>query len=135
MHSRHFRLGSNALGIARISMVARHVTERFYSILAAMSQFLQMDIFFLVTTIVVIAIGVFLVLILMRIWRILGHVENISKDVSEESALLRDDIDDLREKMRTEGFKIFTLGAFLNKAFKRFTGRSGRRERSGERDA
>ena len=100
-----------------------------------MSQFLQMDIFFLVTTIVVIAIGVFLVLILMRIWRILGHVENISKDVSEESALLRDDIDDLREKMRTEGFKIFTLGAFLNKAFKRFTGRSGRRERSGERDA
>jgi len=75
-----------------------------------MSQFLEMDIFFLVTTIVVIAIGVFLVLILMRIWRILGHVENISKDVSEESALLRDDIGDLREKIRVEGFKVFTLG-------------------------
>jgi len=87
-----------------------------------------MDIFFLVTTIVVIAIGVFLVLILMRIWRILGHVENISKDVSEESALLRDDIGDLREKIRVEGFKVFTLGAFLNKAFKRFTGRSGKRQ-------
>jgi hypothetical protein len=93
-----------------------------------MSQFLEMDIFFLVTTIVVIAIGVFLVLILMRIWRILGHVENISKDVSEESALLRDDIGDLREKIRVEGFKVFTLGAFLNKAFKRFTGRSGKRQ-------
>ena len=93
-----------------------------------MSQFLEMDIFFLVTTIVIIAIGVFLVLILMRIWRILGHVENISKDVSEESALLRDDIGDLREKIRVEGFKVFTLGAFLNKAFKRFTGRSGKRQ-------
>ena len=100
-----------------------------------MSQFLEMDIFFIVTTIVVIGIGVLFVVILLRIWRILGHVEKISKDVSEESALLREDIGDLRTKIYREGFKIFTLGTFLNKAFKRFTGRSGRRQRSGERDA
>jgi hypothetical protein len=97
-----------------------------------MSQFLGMDIFFAVTTLVVIGIGVLTVFILMRIWRILGHVERISKDVSEESALLRDDIHDLRSKMYRDGFKVFTLGAFLNKAFKRFTGRTGRRQKSGE---
>ena len=100
-----------------------------------MSQFLQMDIFFFVTTLIVVAIGVLLAVILLRIWRILGHVEKISKDVSEESALLRDDIHDLRSKMYREGFKVFTLGAFLNKAFKRFTGKSGKRQRSGEENA
>ena len=94
-----------------------------------------MDIFFFVTTLIVVAIGVLLAVILLRIWRILGHVEKISKDVSEESALLRDDIHDLRSKMYREGFKVFTLGAFLNKAFKRFTGKSGRRQRSGEENA
>jgi hypothetical protein len=94
-----------------------------------MSQFLQMSIFFFVTTLVVLTIGILAAAILFRIWRILGHVEDISKDVSEESALLRDDLHEMRLKMKT-GFNIVALGVFLNKAFKRFTGRSGKRHKS-----
>jgi len=88
-----------------------------------MSEFVEMDIFFFITTVVVIAIGILLVVILLRIWRILGHVEEISKDVSAESALLRDDIADLRLKIRTNGFKVLYLKTFLTHALKRLTGK------------
>ncbi len=94
-----------------------------------------MDVFFVVTTIVVIVTGILLVAILLSVWRILKYVEKITKDVSEESGLLREDIAGLRERMRDDGFKIFTVGAFLNKAFKRFTGRSGKRHTSREENA
>jgi hypothetical protein len=97
-----------------------------------MSEFLKMDIFFFVTTLVVIAIGVLLVAILLRIWRILGFVEKISEDVSEESALLRHDVAELRRSISSNGFTMLYFGTFLSKAFKRFTGRPGKRQKSGE---
>ncbi len=82
-----------------------------------------MDIFFFITTIVVVAIGILLAFILLRIWRILGHVEEISKDVSAESALMRSDLADLRAKIKNEGLKIQILRNFLSHALKRFTGK------------
>jgi hypothetical protein len=88
-----------------------------------MNSFLEMDIFFFITTIVVVAIGVLFVVILVRIWRILGHVEEISKDVSAESALMRDDIADLRASIRAQGLKVSYLKTFLSQALKRFTGK------------
>ena len=95
-----------------------------------MSPFLQMNIFFFITTVVVVCCGVLVAAILYRVWHILGHVEDISKDVSEESMLLRDDLREMREKMQN-GFNMIALGVFLNKALKRFTGRSGKRQKSG----
>ena len=88
-----------------------------------MNGFLEMDIFFFITTVVVVAIGAMLAFILLRIWRILGHVEEISKDVSAESALLRDDIADMRARIRSEGLKISYLKTFFTHALKRFTGK------------
>jgi hypothetical protein len=88
-----------------------------------MNSFIEMDIFFFITTIVVIAIGVLFVVILLRIWRILGHVEEISKDVSAESALMRDDIADLRSSIREHGLKMSYLKVFLSHALKRFSGK------------
>jgi hypothetical protein len=99
-----------------------------------MSDFAKMDAFFFITTIVVIVIGVILAFILLRVWRILGHVEEISKDVSAESALLRGDIAELRGKMQS-GLNIIALGSFFQTAFKRFTGRTGKRKSSREEDA
>jgi len=95
-----------------------------------MSQFLQMNIFFFITTLVVVCCGILIVAILYRVWHILGNIEKISKDVSEESALLRDDLREMRQKMQN-GFSVVALGVFLNKALKRFTGRSGKRQKSG----
>lgn len=86
-----------------------------------MNQFLEMNIFFAVTTLVVIAIGVSLAFVLMRIWRILGHVEKISRDVSEESNLLRVDIADLRANIKAEGFKLKHLGKFYSSTLGRLS--------------
>lgn len=84
-----------------------------------MSQFVEMDIFFFITTVVVISIGVLLVVILLRIWRILGHVEDISRDVSEESSLLRGDVAELRMKIKTEGFKLMHFQSLFASVVKR----------------
>jgi hypothetical protein len=85
-----------------------------------MNQFVEMDIFFFITTLVVILIGVLLVVILLRIWRILGHVEDISRDVSEESSLIRGDIAHLRVKIKTEGFKLVHFHTLFTSALARF---------------
>ena len=102
-----------------------------------MGQFVEMDIFFFITTVVVIAIGVLLFAILLRIWRILGHVEEISRDVSEESALVRGDIAELRQRIKTEGLKVTHLRKFLGAVVKRAVGavKNVRKARVRDRDS
>lgn len=74
-----------------------------------MSEFLKMDIFFFVSTIAVAVVTLLVILILIRVFHILGHVEEISKIVSEEGNLVRGDIADLRTSIRKEGFKFATI--------------------------
>lgn len=88
-----------------------------------MTDLIKMDIFFFVTTIVVLALGVLVGMILYRALRILGYVETISKNISDESVLVRADIADLRENIRLEGFKIKHLVVFFRNAAKRFVGK------------
>ncbi|MBM3261084.1 hypothetical protein FJY93_01560 [Candidatus Kaiserbacteria bacterium] len=85
-----------------------------------MSDFLQMDIFFFVTTVVVILVGLLIAFILLRIYQILTHVEEISKDFSEESHLVRGDIADLRHHVREQGFKLKFLRSFFQSTLGRF---------------
>ncbi len=73
-----------------------------------MNDFLKMDIFFFVTTIAVALVTLLVILILIRVFRILGHVEEISKIVSEEGNLVRGDIAELRASIKKEGFKFAT---------------------------
>lgn len=87
-----------------------------------MSEFAKMDIFFVVTTLTVVALGIFVALILYRVWQILGHVEHISRDISEESSLLRMDISRLRQNITEEGFKWKHISTFLRSTFRRYTG-------------
>ena len=93
-----------------------------------MDEFLKMDIFFVVTTLVVLAVGIVTVLILLRVWRILGHVERITQQISEESALLRQDIAHLRSNIQEEGFKVTRFVRFLLGAVGRFGKKSQRDE-------
>ncbi len=93
-----------------------------------MNQFLQMDVFFVVTTVVVILLGILACFILWRVLRILGYVEDISRDVSEESALMRSDIARVRARVREEGFKWRHISTLANSALKRFQTRRKKSE-------
>ncbi|MDO8575818.1 MAG: hypothetical protein Q7R90_00715 [bacterium] len=88
-----------------------------------MNDFLKMDIFFIVTTLVVVMLGTVVTLILFRVWRILGHVEDISRDISEESALLRNDVAQMRARIKTEGFKFAHIMSLFSSRVSRFWGK------------
>jgi len=92
-----------------------------------MTDFLKMDIFFFITTLVVVALGVILLLIGLRLWRILGHVERIMEIAEEETELIKEDIADLRSDIRRRGFSIFSLGRFVRTIVSGFTKRSRRK--------
>ena len=91
-----------------------------------MNDFLKMDIFFIVTTLVVVMLGIVVTLILFRVWRILGYVEEISRDLSEESALLRNDVAEMRARIKTEGFKFVHIGSLFASRVARFWGKKGK---------
>lgn len=93
-----------------------------------MNQFLQMDIFFVITTLVVLILGILAAFILWKVLRILGYVEDISRDVSQESSLMRQDIAQVRARMKEEGFKWRHLSTLATMALKRF--RQSRKKKS-----
>jgi uncharacterized membrane protein len=90
-----------------------------------MTDFLKMDIFFVVTTIAVIVISILLVFVLIRVLRILKNIEDISSLVEEEGKALREDLAQMRESVKTEGVRIKHLigllgfGASLKKRVKK----------------
>ena len=89
-----------------------------------MDPFLKMDIFFFVTTLVVLALGLIMLLIGLKIWRILGHVERIMEIAEEETELIKEDIADLRADIRRRGFGLMSLARFVQKVTSGFTRRS-----------
>ena len=88
-----------------------------------MNDFLKMDIFFIVTTLVVLMLGIVVTLILFRISRILRHIEDISRDISEEIALLRNDVAQMRARIKTEGFKFAHIMSLFSSRVARFWGK------------
>lgn len=82
-----------------------------------MGDFLQMDIFFAVTTAVTLLVGIFVVVILFYVLRILRSVDRIVQDVSEESILIRRDIGEFRARVKSGGlsWRLFTnlIGSFM----------------------
>ncbi len=87
-----------------------------------MDEFLKMDIFFFVTTIVVLCFGILASIALYYAIKILKSIDHVARNVSEESDHLREDISVLRQKVRDEGMKIKHLVDF-------FSGMHKRRER------
>ena len=93
-----------------------------------MTDFAQMHIFFLVTTVTVAILGVLLALICFRVYQILSDVEHISRNMSEESALIRGDIADARHHIRTQGFHMKCLTTLFRSTLGRFMRNKKRRE-------
>jgi len=82
-----------------------------------MQDFLKMDIFFVVTTILVLSVGIVMFLIALRLWRILGHIERIAEIAERETELIKDDIAVLRADIRREGFKLSSLFRLFKSMF------------------
>lgn len=92
-----------------------------------MADFLKMDVFFVVTTIAVVAIGALLGVALFYIIRILRNVEHVSERFAEESDNIKSDLEELRTNVRKEGAKVKHFADFFGGLVKR---NSGRRKRS-----
>lgn len=84
-----------------------------------MSEFLKMDIFFVITTIIVVIVGVFIIVALYYLIRILKSVDHLAENVSTESDNIKGDILLLRTKMREEGTKIKHFADFFASIMRR----------------
>ena len=91
-----------------------------------MTDFLKMDIFFVVTTIVVVLIGALVIVVLVQVVRFLKTVNRIGEQVEEETAALREDIGEARSRIKQEGFRVASLMSLVTKAGKRMTKRAKR---------
>lgn len=85
-----------------------------------MSDFVKMDVFFVVTTIAVIVVACMLGIALYYMIRILRNVDHVSQIVSDEGDLVRGDIAEMRSAIKREGFKWATLGSFARKRAESF---------------
>ncbi len=90
-----------------------------------MGDVLKMDIFFAVTTVVVLGVGFLLGMVLYRLWRILKNVEEISGHVAAESEHIRNDIASLRSDIKEGKGKFMSALSFFGKL-----GDTGRRKGS-----
>ncbi|HVN26812.1 MAG TPA: hypothetical protein VMT99_04170 [Candidatus Paceibacterota bacterium] len=89
-----------------------------------MSELIHADIFFFVTTIVVIVVGATLTVALIYLSRVLSDVKVITEQVREETVLVRTDVKDLRDGIRREGFRIERFLAFFKSIAKRRSARA-----------
>jgi type II secretory pathway pseudopilin PulG len=86
-----------------------------------MDEFLKMDIFFFVATVVTIVLGILSAYILWRLARIMKNVEYISKQVVRESDIVRQDLAEMRAEIRQGKGRIKSLFGFLKKSSARAT--------------
>ena len=79
-----------------------------------MDDFLKMDIFFGVTTVAVVVITVLLSVVLIRVLRLLKVLEQVTELVHAEGEQIRDDIREVRARVKEEGLKVGQLLGFLS---------------------
>ena len=77
------------------------------------------DIFFFVTTIAVIVVGTALTVALIYLAQVLSDLKKITGQVHEETVLFREDVRDLRNHVRREGFKMQHFFDFVTKLIRR----------------
>ncbi len=78
-----------------------------------MDNFLKMDVFFVVTTVVAVIGGILVIIAMYYVVKILRNLDEVMKNVQEESSEIRMDINLLRKKARDEGMKIKHIADFF----------------------
>jgi hypothetical protein len=89
-----------------------------------MDTLIHADIFFFVTTIAVVIVTLLLAIALIYLIKVLNRIKNIAEQIREETVLFREDVHDLRDSVRREGFKLkniadFAMGFFGRKKSKK----------------
>ena len=81
-----------------------------------MDDFFKMDVFFAVTTFVVVVWGILGAVLIFAIVRVLRHIERLAKIAADKAEDIGDDIDDLRESVREEGVRMKHIFQFFTGA-------------------
>jgi hypothetical protein len=83
-----------------------------------METLIHADIFFFVTTIVVVIVGIALTIALIYLAKVLRDIKAITREVKEETILFRQDIGNLRNDIRREGFRLEQIWSFFRNIVK-----------------
>jgi nucleoside recognition membrane protein YjiH len=94
-----------------------------------MDSLVKSDIFFFITSVVVIVIGVGAVIVYFYVINILRDVKDVSKTVKDETKEMAEDISQLRTKVKT-GSVVVGLVGFFRKLFAK--SKKGRNHKKGE---
>lgn len=84
-----------------------------------MNDFYKQDVFFFVTTIAVVVLTLVAVTALIFLIKILKDISYISKKAKEETGYLAEDLKELRNNVKTQGFKLRHLFGFFSSFYKR----------------
>lgn len=82
-----------------------------------MENIIKADIFFFITSIAVAVFIIGMIIAMVYVIRILNDMKRISKTILKESDKLVNDIDSLREAVKSEGAKAKTIANFFLKLF------------------
>jgi hypothetical protein len=81
--------------------------------------FYRQDIFFYVTTIAVVVMGLLASILIAYFISIFRDIKYITKKARQQSDLIADDINSLREDIKSQGFKWSFLGNFFQKVYQK----------------
>lgn len=84
-----------------------------------MDAFLKMDIFFFVTTLVVILFAILGAVVMWRLSRVLKNIEHISEQVALESDEIRHDFAEVRTRIKQGAGRLRSVLGLFNKTRKR----------------
>src|SRR5262249_27687662 len=97
---------------------------------ARMTEFLKMDIFFVIATIGTVVVAVLAAIALWYLVRILKTFDRLTREVEEEAKAIRADIHEARAAVHAEGKKIEALVDLGEKSVTRFFGGRKRKRSS-----
>ena len=87
-----------------------------------MTDFLKMDIFFVVATVATVLIAALIIIALVHAVKLLRTLNRIGEEVEEETKAIREDIEEARSRVRDFSFRqVFSL---FGKAAKRAASRA-----------
>lgn len=84
-----------------------------------MNEFIQMDIFFFITSVAVVLLTIGAMVVLWQFSRILKNVEHVSEQVALESDSIRADLLQMRASIRKGNGKMQSVFKFLGRILKR----------------